>query len=37
MRDKGMSLPDAMELIASQRDIRITSGMQEALDFHLRE
>jgi protein-tyrosine phosphatase len=37
MRNHGMSLSDAMELISSRRDIRITSGMQEALDFHLAD
>ena len=36
MRDGDVSLQDAMELIASKRDIRITAGMQEALDFHLQ-
>ena len=35
MRDLGMSLIEAMELISSRRDIHITPGMQEALDFHL--
>lgn len=35
IRDEGMELAEAMDLIASRRDIRITPGMQEALDFHL--
>jgi protein-tyrosine phosphatase len=36
MRDENMSLSDAMKLIGSKRDIRITTGMQLALDFQLR-
>jgi protein-tyrosine phosphatase len=35
MRDRAMSLEEAMELIASKRNIGITAGMQEALSFHL--
>lgn len=35
MRDESKTLEDAMGLISSKRDIRITAGMQEALDFHL--
>ena len=35
MRDENLSLEAAMELISSKREIRITAGMQEALDFHL--
>ncbi len=34
MRDCGLSLLDAMELISSKREVNITAGLQEVLDFH---
>ena len=34
IRDHGYSLAEAMTLIASKRDVLITAGLQEVLDFH---
>ena len=34
MRDHGLSLAEAMNTISEKREVIITSGLQEALDFH---
>ena len=37
MRDCGLSLAEAMDTISEKREVMITPGLQEALDFHQNE
>ena len=37
MRDCGLSLGEAMGTISKKREVIVTFGLQEALDFHLSE